>query len=60
MSRSEGGIGAVLATENKYFHLADIFAIQVVILGLGLFQDYALGWIKRKVCPYASLVTEGR
>lgn len=60
MSRSEGGIGAMLMTENKYFHLSEILAIQLVILGLGLIQDYALGGLKRMVCPYAFLTLEAR
>lgn len=55
MSRSEGGIGAMLMTQNKYFHLSEIVAIQATILTLGLGQDYALGWLKRVCCPYASL-----
>lgn len=60
MSRSEGGIGAMLMTQNKYFHLSEIFAIQITILALGLLQDYALGAIKRAFCPYAFLTTEAR
>lgn len=58
--RSGGGIGVVLVTQNKQFHLADIFAIQLSILGLGVFQDFGIGWIKRTVCPYASLLLERR
>lgn len=58
MSRSEGGIGAMLMTQNKYFHLSEIFAIQIVILALGLGQDYALGFLKGVCCPYASLGLE--
>lgn len=60
MSRSEGGIGAMLMTQNKYFHLSEIFAIQITILILGLCQDYALGLLKRLCCPYAALVTEAK
>ena len=58
MSRSEGGIGAMLTTQNKYFHLSSIFAIQIIILVLGLGQDYALGFLKRFFCPYAELTTD--
>jgi NitT/TauT family transport system permease protein len=58
MSRSEGGIGAMLMTQNKYFHLSEIMAIQIIILVLGLLQDFVLGWLKSLVCPYANLVLE--
>src|SRR4029077_19370974 len=46
MSRSEGGIGTLLLDSTKHFHLATIFALQIVILTLGLAQDYSLGFLK--------------
>jgi len=58
--RSEGGIGAVLETQQKHFHLSEVFAIQLTILLLGLGQDYLIGIIKQEVCPYASLLLERR
>lgn len=58
ISRAEGGIGAMLLNQNKHFHLAEVFAIQIVILSVGLGQDYAIGFIKRIVCPYAELTLE--
>lgn len=58
MSRSEGGIGAMLLNQNKHFHLAAVFAIQITILLLGLAQDYAIGMIRRTLCPYADLTVE--
>lgn len=60
ISRSEGGVGAMLLNQNKHFHLAEVFAIQCVILCLGLFQDWAIGALKRFFCPYASLTLERR
>jgi NitT/TauT family transport system permease protein len=60
MSRSEGGIGALLLNQNKHFHLSAVMAIQITILLLGLGQDYALGALRRLVCPYADLNTERR
>lgn len=53
--RSEGGVGAMLLNQNKHFHLPEVFAIQVAILGVGVLQDYALGALRRLVCPYAEL-----
>lgn len=58
--RSEGGIGALLETMNKHFHLADVAAIQISILLVGLGQDYLIGVIKSFTCPYASLLLERR
>jgi len=58
MVRSEGGIGAMLSTANKHFYLNAVFAIQITILLLGLFQDYMIGASKNLFCPYASLASE--
>lgn len=60
MVRSEGGIGTVLINQSKHFHLASIMAIQLMILGLGLFQDYMIGVLKNMFCPYAKLLLERR
>jgi NitT/TauT family transport system permease protein len=56
--RSEGGIGALLLIQSKYFRLADIFAIQFVILAVGLGQDYLIGMFRKLLCPYADLTLE--
>jgi NitT/TauT family transport system permease protein len=56
--RSEGGVGAMLLAEQKHFRLADLFAIQLLILIVGMLQDYFLGWLRRFVCPYADLTLE--
>jgi NitT/TauT family transport system permease protein len=58
MVRSEGGIGAMLSTANKHFYLSAVFAIQITILLLGLFQDWGIGATKQLMCPYASLGSE--
>jgi NitT/TauT family transport system permease protein len=58
ISRSEGGVGAMLLNQNKHFHLSAVFAIQLTILVLGLGQDYAIGLLRRLFCPYASLTLE--
>jgi NitT/TauT family transport system permease protein len=60
MSRSEGGVGALLLNQNKHFHLAAVLAIQVTILLLGLGQDYAIGAVRRLLCPWADLAVERR
>jgi NitT/TauT family transport system permease protein len=56
--KSEGGIGTALIAQDKYFHLPEVFAIQIVILIVGLTQDSMIGLIRRAVCPYADLTLE--
>jgi NitT/TauT family transport system permease protein len=58
IARSEGGIGAMLLNQNKHFHLAEVFAIQLLILAVGMIQDYGIGVFKRIACPYSMLTLE--
>jgi ABC-type nitrate/sulfonate/bicarbonate transport system permease component len=55
ITRSEGGIGALLLNSNKNFKIDAVFAIQFTILAYGIFQDYILQWVRRLACPYAEL-----
>ncbi len=56
--RSEGGVGTLLLNQNKHFHLAEVFAIQLSILAVGMLQDALLAGLRRAVCPYAVLARE--
>jgi len=56
--RSEGGVGVMLLNVSKYADYASVFAIQILILIVGLFQDYVIGVVRRLVCPYADLTLE--
>jgi len=58
--RAEGGVGTLLLDQSKHFHLAQVLAIQLAILGVGIFLDYALGVVRRSLCPYADLKRERR
>lgn len=60
IARSEGGVGVLLLNQNKHFHLAEVFAIQMMILLIGLVQDYGIGVFRRFVCPYTDLKLERR
>jgi NitT/TauT family transport system permease protein len=60
IARSEGGVGAMLLNQSKHFRLADVFGIQIVILLMGIFQDYVIGMLKQILCPYAELTLERR
>ncbi len=55
ISRSEGGIGALLLNQNKHFKLDEVYALLLSILVVGLVLDYAMGALTRIVCPYAHL-----
>jgi NitT/TauT family transport system permease protein len=58
MTRSGGGIGAMLLNQNRYFLLAGVFAIQLTILLVGLAQDGLLSLLKEAACPWSMLVKE--
>jgi NitT/TauT family transport system permease protein len=60
ISRSEGGVGAMLLNQNKHFRLAEVFAIQITILLVGILQDYGIGALRRLILPYADLTLERR
>ena len=53
--RSEGGIGTLLLNQNRHFHLAAVFAIQITILVYGLAQDYLMKLFRDTLCPYVKL-----
>jgi NitT/TauT family transport system permease protein len=56
--RSEGGLGAALLAQQKQFQIANVFAIQLLILIVGLTQDWTIGALRRLCCPYADLRLE--
>ena len=55
ISRAEGGLGAMILNQNKHFRLAEVYAILMAILVLGLALDYAMGLVIRILCPHAQL-----
>ena len=55
ISRAEGGLGAMILNQNKAFNLAEVYAILLVILAVGLLLDYGMGVLTRLLCPYAAL-----
>lgn len=56
--RSEGGLGAMLLNNDKYFNLPAVFAIMLVILIVGLAFDFGIATFRRMVCPYSYLTIE--
>ena|SRR5579859_2431513 len=58
--RSEGGVGVLLANQNKHMNLASVVALQSVIFAVGIGQDYLIGVIKNLACPHAQLMVARR
>ncbi len=58
--RSEGGLGTAMLNQQKRFGIAEVFAIQLLILVVGMTQDWAIGALRRLFCPYADLRLERR
>lgn len=51
--RSEGGVGVLMMNSQKVLDLSSVWAIALVVVAVGLAQDYLIGALRRAVCPYA-------
>jgi ABC-type nitrate/sulfonate/bicarbonate transport system permease component len=58
LCRADGGIGVVLTDQNKHFHLDAVYAIQIIILLMGIFLDWFLGFLRRTFFPYTTLTSQ--
>lgn len=58
IARSDGGVGVLLLNQQKYFKMSEVFAIQIMILVVGLCQDMVIGGLRRFLCPYSVLTLE--
>ena len=56
--RFEGGLGAMMLAEDKHLKLDAVFAIQTVVLLIGVLQDWAFVGLRRLLCPYAGMTLE--
>jgi NitT/TauT family transport system permease protein len=56
--RFEGGLGALMLAEDKHIKLDAVFAVQIIVLVIGILQDVALRAIRHLLCPYAELSLE--
>jgi NitT/TauT family transport system permease protein len=52
--RSEGGVGVLLINFEKHVEWAQLWAVILVILLVGLAQDWLIEQLKKVSCPYAS------
>ncbi len=50
--RSEGGLGVLLLSQEKYMSFPAVYAIVATVLVLGLLQDFALGVLRETLCPH--------
>jgi len=56
--RFEGGLGSMMLAEDKHIALDAVFAIQLLVLAVGVLQDWAFVWLRKILCPYAGLTLE--
>jgi NitT/TauT family transport system permease protein len=52
--RFEGGLGAMMLAEDKHLHLDRVFALQLVVLIVGVGQDWGISAVRKLLCPYAN------
>lgn len=55
--RSEGGVGVMLTDATKHQMFAQVYAVVLAILALGIGMDQALTALRQWACPYASMAT---
>ena len=55
LSMSEGGLGTMLIKSNKYIDLGTVFAVLVIIFGVGVFFDYLLKNLRFWFFPYTKI-----
>lgn len=55
LSMSEGGLGTLLIKSNKYIDLGTVFAILVIIFGVGVLFDLLLKHFRHWLFPYTTL-----
>lgn len=53
--RSEGGIGAIMLNMDRQMKVDMVYAIQLMILSIGLFTDLTIGFLNTQLAPYATL-----
>jgi NitT/TauT family transport system permease protein len=53
VSRSDGGIGALLLNQYKHLRLSHVYALLLLVLAVGLALDWLMGALTRLLCPWA-------
>jgi NitT/TauT family transport system permease protein len=52
--RSEGGVGVLLLNNEKHMNFSEVYCIALVVIIVGLAQDYTIGVFRKAACPYAA------
>ncbi|HVI39193.1 MAG TPA: hypothetical protein VM577_00910, partial [Anaerovoracaceae bacterium] len=50
--RSEGGVGVMILNNEKHVNFAEVYALSLAILLVGIGQDWFIGQVKKVTCPY--------
>lgn len=58
LCRSDGGIGVILSDQNKHFNFDSVYAIQIIILIVGILMDFILKKLKEWIFPYTTLINK--
>lgn len=58
LCKSDGGIGVIIADQNKYFRFDYVWAVQFLILLTGIGMDFTLRKAKEYLLPYSTLSTQ--
>lgn len=48
----DGGVGVMLVNSERHIEFASIWAISIMLVVVGIGQDYLIGQIKKVMCPY--------
>ena len=56
--RFEGGVGAMMLVQDKVIRLDGVFAIQLLVLLVGILQDVGLSFLRRTTCKHAYISLE--
>ena len=58
LCKSDGGIGVMLLNADKFKHMAPVMALQLIVLVVGLTNDFLIVLLKKKTCRYAFIKLE--
>ncbi len=59
LSKSEGGVGALMLLSQRLRRLSEVFAVQATLQLLGMAQDFGFSWAKYKLFPWADRRSRG-
>ena len=52
LAMSQGGVGALLIKQHKFFRLDEIYAVQFTIFCIGVLSDFGFKQLLLWLCPY--------